>query len=295
MLHPDARLNRVRTLGLLILLALLSVLSGCSMIANKAADRLSASLNAGVLDQDDPETVASGLPAYLILLDGFIATADENPDLLFAGARMYSAYASNFVLDQERRKRLADRGFDYARRAMCARDRRFCAAFDGGDFARFEALIAAQKAKATERLYTLATSWVTWVQADSGDWARIADLPRISAVLAQVVAVDPHYDGGNVQAYQGVLDCLLPESLGGHPERGIERLNSAFAFAEGKNLMPKTLLAEYCARLLFDPELHNRVLHEVLAADPHAKGWTLANTLARRRASELLQSGEDYF
>ncbi len=276
-------------------LAVVVAMSGCAAIANKAADRLSASLTAGVLDQDDPETVAAGLPAYLILLDGFIASGPDNADLLFTGARMYSAYASNFVLDGERRKRLADRGFDYARRAMCARDRRFCTAFDGGDFERFDALIAAQKDEARESLYTLATSWIGWVQADTGDWARIADLPRIGAVFARVVAVDPNYDRGNVQAYLGVLDCLRPESLGGHPQRGIEHLNAAFDFSQGRNLMPKTLLAEYCARLLFDAQLHDRVLGEVLATDPHAPGLTLANTIARQRARELLESGKDYF
>lgn len=282
-------------LGKAALLAGIVAMSGCSAIANRAADRLSSSLTAGVLDQDDTETVAAGLPAYLILLDGFIASDPDNAGLLFAGARMYSAYASNFVLDQERRKRLADRGFDYARRAMCVRDRRFCAAFDGGDFARFDALISAQKASATENLYVLATSWIGWLQADAGDWARIADLPRIAAVFARVVAVDPNYDRGNVQAYLGVLDCLRPESLGGRPQRGIDHLNAAFEFSQGQNLMPKTLLAEYCARLLFDARLHDRVLGEVLAADPHAPGLTLANTIARQRARELLETGKDYF
>lgn len=276
-------------------LAIVLAVSGCAAIANRAADRLSASLNAGVLDHDDAETVAAGLPAYLILLDGFIATDPDNAGLLFAGGRLYSAYASNFVLDQERRKRLADRGFQYARRAMCARDRGFCTAFDGGDFARFEALVATQKPKDTESLYALATSWISWVQADTGDWARIADLPRISALFARVIAVDRFYDHGNVQAYLGVLDCLRPESLGGNPPRGIEHLNAAFAFAEGKNLMPKTLLAEYCARLLFDAELHDRVLGEVIASDPHTPGFTLANTIAKQRARELLETGKDYF
>lgn len=269
--------------------------SGCASLAGKAADRLSASLTQGVVNHDDPETVAAGLPAYLILLDGFIAGDPENAGLLLAGAKLYSAYAGGFVIDTERRKRLADRGFDYARRGVCARNPDLCGVLGDGAFDAFAASIAGQKPDAVESLYVLAASWAGWVQADASDWARIADLPRIEVVLNRVSQADPHYDHGNVLAYLGVLDCLRPESLGGNPERGSQRLLQAFAVGEGSNLMPKALLAEHCARLLFDQETHDRVLHEVLAAEARAPGMTLSNTIAQRRARELLESGKDYF
>src|SRR5688572_13350943 len=81
--------------------------SGCASIANKAADKLGSSLTAGISNHDDPETVAAGLPAYLILIDGFIADDPENAGLLLSGAKLYSAYSGAFVIDIERRKRLA--------------------------------------------------------------------------------------------------------------------------------------------------------------------------------------------
>ena len=46
---------------------------------------------------------------------------------------------------------------------------------------------------------------------------------------------------------------------------------------------------------MFDRDLHDKLLNEVLAADPHAPGLTLINVLAQQRARKLLDSGKDYF
>ena len=54
-------------------------------------------------------------------------------------------------------------------------------------------------------------------------------------------------------------------------------------------------MAEHYARLLFDQELHDRLLAEVLAADPREPGFTLMNVLAQERAKALVESGKDYF
>ncbi len=278
---------------LTLCVALLS--SGCASIANKAADKLGSSLTAGISNHDDPDTVAAGLPAYLILLDGLIAEDPDNAGLLFAGAKLYSVYSGGFVIDSERRKRLADRGFDYARRGTCTRSAEFCAALKSGAFEAFEKVILSQRPDDIDALYALASSWASWLQADTGDWARIADLPRIEAALTRVWSQQPEYDHGNVLAYLGVLDCLRPESLGGKPERGRDRLEHAFEQSGKRNLMPKVLQAEFCARLLFDQTLHDAAIALVLEANANWPGLTLSNVIAKRRAAELLESGKDFF
>ena len=55
-------------LALAMLLAL--ALAGCSGLVSRAGAGLGDDLSRGILDQDDPATVADGLPAYLLLLDG---------------------------------------------------------------------------------------------------------------------------------------------------------------------------------------------------------------------------------
>jgi uncharacterized protein YceK len=60
-----------------ILILLLVVLtSGCASLLNSATSKMATSLSAGILNQNDPETVRAGAPAYLLMVDGFIA---DNP------------------------------------------------------------------------------------------------------------------------------------------------------------------------------------------------------------------------
>jgi hypothetical protein len=59
--------------------------------------------------------------------------------------------------------------------------------------------------------------------------------------------------------------------------------------------MVRVLYAQFYARLVFDQALHDKLLNEVLAADPVAPRLTLINTLAKGKAKALLESGKDYF
>jgi hypothetical protein len=59
--------------------------------------------------------------------------------------------------------------------------------------------------------------------------------------------------------------------------------------------MAKALDARHYARLVFDRERHDRLLREVLDAEPRAEGFTLSNVLARKIAQELLRTSPDYF
>ena len=123
----------------------------------------------------------------------------------------------------------------------------------------------------------------------------IADLPKVESLLERVVALDPDHERGQAYMYLGVLNSIRPEAVGGKPELGRSYFEKAVSLSNGKNLYAKTLEAEFYARLVFNQELHDKLLNEVLAADPAAPGFTLMNTLAQQRARKLLDSGKDYF
>ena len=282
---------------LLCALPLVLLLAGCAGLVQKASDRFADNLGKAVMDQDDPATVRDGLPAYLLLLDSLVVgAAPGDPSAaatLLSAAKLNSAYAGSFVGDDpERAKRLAAKALDYARRATCLRDAGLCAALDK-DADTFAAAVAASPDGPL--LYALASTWLGSVQANSADWGAIADLPKIEALLLRVVALDPATDGGQAHMYLGVLNSLRPEAVGGKPEAGRRHFEKAFELSGGKNQMAKALQAEYYARLVFDQALHDRLLDEVLAAEPRAPGWTLINTLAAERARKLRESGKDYF
>ena len=87
----------------------------------------------------------------------------------------------------------------------------------------------------------------------------------------------------------------VPPGLGGKPEIGKAHFDRAISISGGRNLMSKVFCAEMYARLLFDRELHDRLLTEVLEADVKAPGFTLMNVVAKKQAKQLLLSGDDYF
>lgn len=275
-----------------MLLAL--ALAGCSGLVSRAGAGLGDDLSRGILDQDDPATVAEGLPAYLLLLDGMISGDPGNATLLLSASRLYASFAGSFVDDPERRLRLALRADDYGRRAVCAGAPALCAALDA-PFEDFERALAGIDRKSLPLLHGYASAQATVLQADATDWERIARLPQIEAAFRRVEALDPGFDSGSAAMYLGVLNCLRPQSLGGNPAEGERWFAQALARSDGRNQMARVLDAEYCARLAFDRERHDQLLDTVLAADPRAPGLTLSNTLAQRRARALLESGKDYF
>ncbi len=276
---------------------LLTLLTGCASLVQKAGDRFADNFGAAILDSDDPASVRDGLPAYLLLLDSLIAgqKPGEKGDapLLLAAAKLNGAYAGNFTGDDhEHARKLSQKALAYARRGVCLLDSELCAALDQ-DQDHFAAVVASRRD--AEPLYALGTAWVGYLQANSEDMVAIADLPRIEALLNQVVALDPTHDHGQAYVYLGVLNSLRPESVGGKPEQGRKFFEKAIEISGGRNLYAKALMAQYYARLMFDQPLHDKLLEEVLAADPKAPGFTLTNTLAQTLARKLQESGKDYF
>lgn len=283
----------------LFVLVLMAGLAGCAALVGGAGDRLASQLGRAVLDSDDPATVRDGLPAYLLLIDGLVIDDGRGDKgsvaLLYAAAELNGAYAGGFTGDdRERAHRLATKAAGYARRGICVQEPAICRALDG-DIDGFAAAVVAADHAHVAGMYALAAAWAGQLQADSGDWGAIADLPKVQALLERVVAIDPAHARGMAQVYLGVLDSLRPEAVGGRPEKGRAHFETAIAQSGGRNLYAKTLMAEYYARLVFDQELHDRLLVEVLQADPHAPGYTLSNVLAQQRARALQESGKDYF
>jgi len=273
----------------LVLVAL--SLSACtSMVTSKLGDNLSEA----IVNQDDPDTVRAGAPAYLLLIDGLISGNPKDRRLLVAGARLYSAYAAVFVEKPERAKRMANKARGYAERALCLDQPDVCELAKGPYLELLPAIKTVPYEDISE-LYAYALSWALWIQTHSDSWTAIADLPKVEAMLERVVELDANYEKGEPYLYLGIIRTQLPPAMGGKPEKGRKAFEKAIQISNGDNLMAKVEYARRYARLLFNRELHDRLLKEVLEADPEAPGFTLSNVLAQRQAKELLQSADNYF
>lgn len=277
--------------NILLPAALLFAVSGCASLVSGAADDLSRA----ILNHDDPATVEAAAPAYLLMIDSLIGEEADDEDLLRQGAALYAAYTGLFIEDANRAKRLSERAFLYGRQAFCEHDDEFCDV-RRMQFAELELRLAAlDDTDDLPYLMALAQSWLVWIRAHSDDWSAIADLPRTEALLETVVRLDETFDGGSAHVYLGILKTLRPPALGGKPEDARQHFERAITISGGRNLGARVALAENYARLVFDQELHDQLLQEVIAADPRSRGMTLMNIVAQQRAETLLESSTEYF
>ncbi|MGD8416645.1 MAG: TRAP transporter TatT component family protein [Pseudomonadales bacterium] len=278
----------------LVLAGALLLLSGCMSMVASFTSGFAEDLGNSILDNPDVEMVQEGAPAYLLLMDALVARSPDNPDLLMQSARLNAAYAAAFVADPARAQLMTTSALDAMDRAVCL-DMKDACDLRTRPYDEFEAWLAGRTVKDVPELYQLGSVWAAWIQAHSDDFAAIAELGRVKALMTRVAELDETYDHGGPEMYLGVFETLLPPSLGGRPEVGRSHFEKAIAISNGEYLMAKVLYADQYARLVFDRELHDRLLEEVLAADPNVPGLTLINTVAQRRAAELLESADDYF
>jgi hypothetical protein len=272
----------------------LVLLTSCSRLVSRATSDLADSLAQAIADNDDPATVKAGGPAYLLMMDGMIYRDPENEELLIQAATLYSTYSAAFVDDPERARKLARRALNYAARALCVHDSEDCA-LRRAPFEQFAARIARMAPPDVPRFYAWGAAWAGWIQAHAHDFDAVAELARVEAIMQRIRDLDEGYRQGSVHLYLGTFAVLVPPALGGRPEVAREHFERAVEISNGRNLMAKVIYARQYARMVFDRPLHDRLLTEVLAADPAVPGLVLQNTLAQEQARALLATAADYF
>ena len=278
----------------LLLWLLLCYLNGCTLVINKASNSLAEGLSSAVLDSKDPTTIEQGLPAYLILLDGLLVKNPDNADMLRAAADLNSAYAITFAKNEDQQQLLADKAFDYAKQSACIESKALCQP-QIRPYQELLEQIETLDDKQLPSLYSLGATWASWIEAHSDNWNAIADISRVQAIMNRVVEIGESYQQGGAHLYLGVLASLIPPASGGKPEVGQAHFEQALAISKDRLLMAKVLYAKYYARMMFERELHDRLLEEVIQADPESEGLTLMNVMAQKQARELLESANDYF
>jgi hypothetical protein len=276
-----------------VLLLVLAITS-CGSYITRAKLEFSQDLSATILESDDPETIKKGVPAYLILVSSMIKGDPDNPDLLESGAKLYGAYASGFADSDRSRKALADRAFNYASHAMCLRNDDFCDVKSISYF-EYEKRLNAVEPLQVQHLFIFVSSWAGVIEANSSDWNAIAELPKVKAGIQRVLEIDEFTDNGNAHLYMAVMESLLPPALGGKPEVAKEHFDRAIEISNGENQMAKVIYAERYARMMFDRELHDQLLRQVIDAGPGPQDQVLINTLAKQKAVVLLNNADDYF
>ena len=275
-------------------LAFLAFLSGCSSLASSAMGDLAGDLSKAIANSNDLETVQDGGPAFLLLIDGLLESDPDNESLLRSAASLNATYASVFVEDEVRAGKMTDKALKYGLRQMCLWNDEACS-LQTMDFKAFETVIAGMDKDDVPSLFALGSAWAGYIQAHSDDMNAVAQIARVEGIMTRVIELDETYQDGAAHLYMGALSTFLPPALGGKPDVGRKHFERAIELSGGRNLMAKVMFAKQYARLLFDRELHDRLLNEVMAEPAEAPGYTLSNTYAKTRARALLDDADDYF
>jgi len=78
--------------GLIVATLTIALGAGCSALLESTAGGFANNLSDAMLNQDDPETVRDGAPAYLLLIDTLVEGNPNRLDTLIVAAKLYTAY-----------------------------------------------------------------------------------------------------------------------------------------------------------------------------------------------------------
>jgi len=288
-----------------IAVIIIALLNSCSLFV----DSFTNNLNKAVITSNDPQTVMQGLPAYIVLIDSLLEGEPEDKETLMASVNLMNAYSSllgsqlDLVEDipdyeitriKNQQKILNKKALKRAEKAICIQNEMLCN-LTSVKFSELNNKTENLSADDMALLYKVAIAWVSWIQVNTDDWNAMAQIAQIKYIMEKVVAYNEAIDNGNAHVYLGVLNSLIPATLGGKPEIGKQHFESAIRISKNTNIMAKALYAEYYARLVFDEKLHQRLISEVLTDENLNKNNGLINTLAIEKAKALQRSAPDYF
>ena len=207
----------------------------------------------------------------------------------------FASYALAFAEDEPSRAVVFySRARDYGQRGMVAL---------GIPRAAFAADAATMK-KALGRLsrsglpivFWTANAWGSAVSLQLDDPEALAAIPTINAMMEWVQALEPGYFYGGPSLYFGVYYGSLPTALGGKPALAKENFVRAHEASGGKFLMTDVLYARIYAVETQDRQLFQDLLTRVVDAPPDIlPEQGLANSVAKKRARELLARAEELF
>jgi hypothetical protein len=277
--------------------------SSCSLYI----DSFTNNLNTAITSSNDPQTIMQALPAYIVLLDALVESDPQDKATLLASVNLMNAYSSllgsqyDLVEDlpdyeinkiNKQRKTLNQKALNRAEKAICIYKEKFCNLMQI-KFNNLALMLEDLDSEDIKILYKIATAWVSWIQVNTDDWNAMAQIAQVKLLMDKIVTYDETIDNGNAHVYLGVLNSIIPATLGGKPELGKQHFESAISLSNGTNLMAKALYAEYYARLVFDEKLHNSLVLEILTDKKNEHG--LINTLAIEKAKSLQRTASDYF
>lgn len=272
----------------LLLLGTLPLFCSCSMLlSNTLIEPTVENLS----KQTDLDLVCDGAPAYLLMIDSLIASDPGSRDLLRVGSQAYSGYVAAIVecgLAEDRIEAVAEKGRLYGTNLIS----QLLPIAPDTTTEEFERQLAKLRTSQVPDLFWGTLAWLNWIQVQQGSPAAMADLVTVEKIMARLVELDEAYQAGSSHLFFGAYYATRPPMFGGDPEKSGYHFKRALELSHRKFLLDQTTYAETLARQLFDHELHDQLLKEVIDFPiEKAPEFALSNQIAKRKARRLLDEG----
>ncbi|MCE5336941.1 MAG: TRAP transporter TatT component family protein [Desulfobacteraceae bacterium] len=296
--------------GVIILLAVLMALSGCS-IKRMAVDRLGEAMAQGssvYAKDDDPDLVGAALPFGLKTIEGLLEQSPQNRNLLLAASSGFVQYAYAFVQTEadfaedadlaraialrERAGRLHVRALGYGMRGLEVRQPGFTA----GVRTDPSSTLAAFKKEDVPQLYWTAMALAAAISLNKTDASLSADLPLVAAFIHRALELDEGFNRGAIHDFLISYEGALPAAAGGSTERARKSLERAMQLSRNSRAAPLVAFAETVDVSNQDKAEFQKLLEQALQINPDSvPEERLANVIAQKRARWLLSRMDRLF
>ncbi|MHB1083705.1 MAG: TRAP transporter TatT component family protein [Thiobacillus sp.] len=272
-------------------------LGGCStgqLIARGASPLIDNGLIA-MNRETDLEIARVSIPANLKMIEALLLADPGNAAYELQAAMGFYGYVMGFVDDDpDRASALYRRAFDHASVALAAQG--MPAELLTGDTIQFDAALAKLNPRAVPALFWTASSWGKWIEHQLDEPARLAELPRVEALMRRVLALDETYYHGGTHLFFGAYYGGRAPMFGGDFTRAAQHFDQAARISQNRLLLVDVYRAQYLFRQMADRAAFHAALTRVIDApastDPDLN---LANAIARKKAGKLLAQEDTLF
>lgn len=284
----------IRLSAIMSLVLLLPACSTGQLVARGAAPLIDNGVTA-MNRETDLGLARASMPANLKMLEVLLIADPGNTAYQVQAAMGFYGYTLAFVEpdDPERAASLYRRARAHA---LIALDHAgMPAAVLTGDTATFEHTLATLNAEAVPALFWTASTWGKWIELQLDDPARLAELPRVEALMQRVLALDETYYYGGAHLFFGAYYGGRAPMFGGDFARSARHFDRAAAINHNQLLLVDVYRARYLLRQMGEREAFHRTLTRVAEASANDPELNLANAVAKQEAAALLAQEKDLF
>ena len=285
-------------IGVFSILWVLFVSTACipsRQITVASAANLLEDVSKSANKQSDLKIIREGMPAYLMLIDGMVEAVPNEARLLITAAQAYSSFAAAFVeeTDKDYAGALYAKAKKYALQSLEVRGLKNPVS---SPFEQFEKNVAALGKEDVPYMFWTATCWGGWIRLNLDSIAAVAELPRVELLMKRVLLLNEQFYYGGPHLFMGIWFASRPKIAGGDLNKAQYHFEKALEFSGEKFLMTRVYYADQYARKTLNKNLFVAILEKVLEipAD-NTPELTLLNTVAHKKARELLEQVDTYF